>query len=205
MERIKLSLTEKRKIENTFSIFPEDYFDIEGLRSFDDIQAVKNHAFERLKLFRDRAADLYINGGMIIETLAAVQAAVRLGMDLHLFHWDREWGIYRMQTVRWKPGNIEGREPEEICLFEGRHFGMPEKSIFGKLPSEMMFDFEWQEEQARQVLLGSRQKMLELYVSGFTPACISVLNAAFDLQIGVTAMHYDNMAEEYFAQDMEVW
>lgn len=205
MECVQLALTEKRKIRGMDAIFPTEYYDIPGLKSFGDVDAVGCHAFSQMSRYKHSSVDLYVNGGMTVETLAAVQAAGRLEIALRLFQWDREQGQYRPQQVRWRPIGVGHERTEGVCLFNARHAGALEPGIFDPLPKERLFDFEWQEAWARQMLKDRRGKRLSLYLSGYTPAGISVLNAAFDLKISVTAMHYDNVSECYFPQDMEVW
>ena len=203
MGEIELALTEKRKIRGLKSIFPEDYFDIPGVESYQDIDAVKKYARERLKEYQGKSADIYVNGGMAIETLSVLQEAGKLDISMQLMHYDSKDEIYLAQKVNWKPKVQSGRmEREMLQLCQGRHV-LQEKPVFTSLLDVQRFDFSWQEEHAEKVLKLYKGKKLEIYLSGLTPVYVSVLNAAYKLDLPVTFLHFDNDTEEYFPQVMD--
>lgn len=204
MEEIKLALTEKRKINGMGSIFPEDYFDIPGVEAYQDIDAVKRYAGNRLKNYEGKTADIYVNGGMAIETLSVIQAAGELGISLRFMHYDLKEEMYLPQKLDWKPRPYAGkRERELFQLCQGRH-NLREKPIFRNLSDEQIYDFQWQENHAEEVLKQCPGKELDIYLSGLTPVFISVLNAAYKLKLPVIFWHFDNDTEEYFPQAMDV-
>lgn len=203
---VRLALTELRKMNCDGYIFPADYYDIPGVECFRDLEAVKRHAFEKLKSYQAETADVYLNGGMSMETLAVIQAAARLDIRLNLWHYDREGETYVCQKLCWKPavrGGEEKEAGEEMFLCRGRHWSPEEKSVFSVIPADKIFDFQWQEEQAGEALKGSRGKKVGICVSGLTSAMVSVLNAAAKEEVSVVCLHYDYDTEEYFPQDMD--
>ena len=82
MGNIKIALTEKRKTECDISIFPKEYYDISELCGFQDIHAVRNHAYRVLEPYTGQQVDIILNGGMSIEILCVVQVAAKLNITL---------------------------------------------------------------------------------------------------------------------------
>lgn len=203
---MRLALTERRKMECDGYLFPSDYYDIPGVEEFQDLEAVREYACEKLSPYRGEAVDLYLNGGLTIETLTAIWAARKLDISLALWHYDREKDRYVRQELKWRPvpaGRGAKEAAEAIYLCRGRHWGSEENCIFDAIPQDRIFDFQWQEEQAEEVLRDYSHKKIAVYVSGLTSAAVSVLNAAAKEQVSVLWMHHDYDREEYFPQSME--
>lgn len=203
----RLALTEKRRIDCDGYIFPAEYYDIPGLEDFQDLRSVKDMAFGKLKEYGGQHIDIYLNGGMSIEILAVIQAAAKLDIHIALWEYDCQEKIYVRQEIRWKPADHRGQtgreKGEAVFLCQGRHWNPKQKSVFGLIPAEKIFDFKWQEQQAEEFLEEYRGGAIKIYLSGLTAACISVLNAAYKKDVSVTWLHYNYDMEEYFEQNME--
>ena len=89
----RLALTERRRMDCDGYLFPADYYEIPGVEEFQDVEAVRIHALEKLKSCEKKLVDLYLNGGLSIEVLAAIQAAARLDIRLNMWHYDCERNI----------------------------------------------------------------------------------------------------------------
>lgn len=202
----RLALTERRRMDCDGYLFPADYYEIPGVEEFQNVEAVRNHAFEKLKSCEKGLVDLYLNGGLSVEVLAVIQAAARLDIRLNMWHYDCEREIYFCQPLRWKPvshGDEMEKAEEEIVLCQGRHWGREKKSVFAEIPVDKLFDFQWQEERAREFLKVWRNKKIRIYLSGLTSAFVSVLNAASQENVSIVWLHYDYDTEDYFPQDMD--
>ncbi len=202
----RLALTERRRMDCDGYLFPADYYEIPDVEEFQDIEAVRNHAFEKLKSYEKEPVDLYLNGGLSVEVLVAIQAAARLDIRLNMWHYDCEREIYFCQPLCWKPipgGNEKETTEEEIVLCQGRHWGAEKKSVFPEIPAEKLFDFQWQEKKAREFLKVWRNQKIRIYLSGLTSAFVSVLNAASQENVSIVWLHYDYDTEDYFPQDMD--
>ncbi len=201
----KISLVKKNSLESFDSgIFPEEYYDIPGVCEYRDIESVKNYACDKLQIYRNQPVELYINGGMAIELLAALQAAAILEMEITVCHRDFDTGVYYQQPVTWRPGDCAVSASETLfALCNGRHVTAAKKFVFEKVPTERLFDFKWQEETAMQTLSPYRHKSIKIYLTGLKPLCISTLNVAYRLGISVIWLHYDCDREEYFSQRMD--
>lgn len=193
MEIIQLALSEKRKMQCDSYIFPENYFDIPGAEEFGDFNAVNTYTVKKMSSYANQNADIYVNSGMSVLALAALKAGVFLNIHLRMLHYDCSRKIYLPQAVKWKPlkGKKE-KEPISIALCQRRHKGMPEKAIFDfeLLKTEQIFDYSWQEDEARKKLMPWNQGEIHVYLSGLTQLSISVLNAAYALGISVTFFHF---------------
>ena len=204
-----LALTEKRRIPCDGYIFPSEYYEIPGILHFQDLEAVRNYAFEKLKKYQGEPIDIYLNGGMSIEVLTVIQAAVKLDIKISLYHYNREKEKYICQEVLWRPVNddrgntIKEADQEAVSLCQGRHWGTERKSIFSIISDEQLFDFQWQELQAEKFLQNYEGKTAVIYLSGLTAAFVSVLNAAVKINVSIIWLHYDHDTEEYFAQNMD--
>lgn len=202
-----LALTEKRRMDCDEAIFPAEYYDIPGLTDFQDLRAVRDRAFEKLKKYEGESVDVYLNGGMSIEVLAVIQAAARLDICVTLWEYDRQKKTYVRQEVRWKPASHRERvgtgENEAVFLCQGRHWSPKHKSVFGEIPEEKVFDFRWQEQRAGEFIKEYRGGVIKIYLSGLTAAFISVLNAAQREDVSVIWLHYNYDTEEYFEQKMD--
>ena len=205
MSRVNLSLSSKRKTQCENAIFPADYYDIPGLQGYEDLEAVRSCALYSLRPYEHEAVNIYVNAGLAIETLTAIQAAGMLNIDLILFQWNRKTGNYMEQKVLWKPGvgKSKNEETEDFSLCDKRHYGMKGTFLFPDILQDQLFDFDWQMEHVRRILVKYQGRAIRLYLSGFTPAYVSVLNVAYEFKIAVTAMHYNCDTENYFPQDME--
>ena len=64
----RLALTERRKMDCDGYLFPADYYEIPGVEEFQNVEAVRNHAFEKLKSCEKGLVDLYLNGGLSVES-----------------------------------------------------------------------------------------------------------------------------------------
>lgn len=205
MSRVNLSLSSKRKTQCENAIFPADYYDIPGLQGYEDLDAVRSCALSSLRQYENNAVNIYVNGGLAIETLTAIQVARMLNIDLNLFQWNRRTGEYLEQKVLWKPGvgMHKDEESEDFSLCDKRHYGMKGKFLYPDILQDQLFDFDWQMEHVKKILMQYQCGAIRLYLSGFTPAYVSVLNAAYEFKIAVVAMHYNCDTENYFPQDME--
>lgn len=201
-----LALTERRQMDCDGYLFPAEYYDIPGLEDFQDLRTVKDYVLEKMKQYQGKAVNVYLNGGMTIETLTVIQAAARLDIQLNLQHYDFEKDAYVCQLLSWRPGARGGEreeEEEELVLCQGRHWGGEKRAVFQVIPADKLFDFHWQEEQAGEVLKTWSGKKLKICVSGLTSAAVSVMNAAARVGVSVVWLHYDYDTEEYFPQDMD--
>lgn len=204
MKIIQLALSEKRKMQCESYIFPENYFDISGVEEFGDFNAVKVYAVEKMSPYANQNVDIYVNSGMSVLALAALQAGISLNTHLRMLNYDCSRKIYLPQTVKWKPlMRKKEKEPFSIALCQRRHKGMPEEAIFEPLNDEQLFDYLWQEEEAKKKLASWSQGEIYVYLSGLTQLSVSVLNAAYSLGISVTFFHYDHDNEDYLPQKMD--
>ncbi|MCD7882604.1 MAG: hypothetical protein LUI87_02680 [Lachnospiraceae bacterium] len=190
------------------SIFPDDYYRIPGVRCYQDVDAARRYAYERMLTYRGQTVELYVNGGMAVELLLALQAAVKLSIKVIVCHRDNSTHEFCRQQLIWKPVDPDdcGAGKEEgpsLSLCGERHFGMSDTAIFKNVPSECVLDFAWQEKCAREALTPYSHKKVSIAVTGLKPLLISVLNVACDLDIQITWLHYDSDREEYFAQPMD--
>lgn len=201
----RLALTEKRRMDVDGYIFPEDYYDIPELKGFQDAGAVMRHAERKLTVYAGGAVDLYLNGGMSIETLACVQAASRLHIHLNILHHDKVRDQYVIQEIRWRPrsGFMDQEPVETLGLCQGRHAGLAKKMIYETIPNERIFDFIWLEQKAAASLVGYRGRNVRVCISGLSSAYLSALNVAADLGIRIIWLHYDYSTEDYFPQEID--
>lgn len=197
---IQLGLADNGRGRYSSYVFPAEYYDIPGLADFQDIHSVQTHAVKELEPYRNMPVEIYVNSGMTIELLAVIWAADRLNISLRVMHYDRSRGIYIPQQVTWKRSKFPASEQEAYILCKGRHNGMKGKPLFEPLSEEKMFDFIWQQEHAKKVLSEGKRRTICLYISGLTSLCVSVLNAAHELDLPVVAFHYNYDTEEYFPQ-----
>lgn len=203
MKTVKLALTEKRKMNCDAYIFPEEYFDIPGVEEFSDLDAVVQHAAEALEPYENQDVELYVNGGLTSEVLAVIQAAADKNIKVRIMHYDRDRQEYRPQQVVWtKKKHREISKSVVLNLCEGRHI-MPGESIFGRIPSEKIMDFSWQEKFAEEYLSTYEDTELRIYLSGLSQLAVSTLNAAGALGLPVVFFHYNYDTEDYFPQNMQ--
>lgn len=202
---IRVALTEKRRIDVESYIFPEDYYDIPDLKGFQDVEAVEKCAELKLAAYAGGFVDLYLNGGMAIETLACVQAAGRLHIHLNILHHDKIQDQYVAQEIRWRPRTVSmDQESVEIFgLCRGRHAGLGKRMIYEAIPDERIFDYVWLEQRAAEALKAHRGRSVKVCISGLSSAYLSVLNVAADLGIRIIWLHYDYSTENYFLQQID--
>lgn len=202
---VRLALTEKRRMDVEDYIFPEDYYNIPDLRGFQDIDAVTWHAEKKLSAYAGKCVELYLNGGMAIETLACVHAASRWNIHLNILHHDRERDLYVVQEIRWRPqvSSVDREPVETLGLCRGRHAGLGKRMIFETIPDERIFDFAWLERKAAAALEGYCGRSVKVCVSGLSSAYLSALNVAADLGIRIVWLHYDFSTEDYFPQEID--
>lgn len=92
----------------------------------------------------------------------------------------------------------------EVALCEARHEGLPEESIF---PNTLKFDFKELENYADAFCIDNRpqedeNKIVVVYVTGFTPALTTLLKAANKYGVSMVLMHFDRDKNNYVPQ---VW
>ena len=202
---VRLALTEKRRMNVEGYIFPEDYYDIPGLKNFQDTNAVMRYAERKLTVYAGEDVDLYLNGGMSIETLACVQAAGRLHIHLNILHHDKVRDQYVAQEIRWQPRTafMDQESVETLGLCQGRHTGLGRKMIYQAIPNERIFDFIWLERKAAASLMEYRGRNVRVCISGLSSAYLSALNVSADLRIRIIWLHYDYSTEDYFPQEID--
>lgn len=202
---MKIALTELRLInEDCLYLYPVDLYDIEGIKSYDDLKTLRQYTEKCLKPYREQKADIYINAGVLTEKLMAIQVADEYNMDVSVWHRNNMDGIYSPQQLRKKEERsltISG-ETVERCLCKGRHGDITVPAIFQQIPEERILDFEWMQQRADEELKMIRGKHLKLYATGLTQLLVSVWNAARKYGIGLEVLHYNADTEQYFSQKL---
>ena len=201
---VRLALTEKRRMDVDGYIFPADYYDIPALKDFQDTDAVMRHAENKLSIYVGGEVNLYLNGGMSIETLACVLAAGRLHIQLNILHFDKVQDRYVVQKIRWRPQPLfaDTGNAETLGLCRGRHTGPGKRMIYEAIPDNKIFDFAWLEQMAAASLAEYRGRTVKVCISGLSSAYLSALNVAYDLRIRIIWLHYDYSTEDYFPQEI---
>lgn len=204
MEMIRVGLTSMRLVECELYLYPAELYDIDGLERYDDLETLYRYAYERLKKYYKKEVGLYINGGLLIEVLTAMLAAENLDIVLHIFHWNRETGVYMEQKIRARMDMEQEREKETVerSLCSKRHFAIKAIPIFEEIPKERVMDFEWMQCQADSQLEQLAGERIKLYASGLTQALISVWNAAKKYSVELEVLHYNIDTEDYFIQKL---
>jgi hypothetical protein len=204
MARIKLGLSSRRKILCDSYIFPDDYYDIPNVSQFEDLPAARQYATLQMKPYRNQDVDIYVNAGLSMELLLALQVAVKLNMNLRIMYYNLNKQIYIPQNVIWKSSisNCEYNNIYEtfvLCL--GRH-NIDKPPLFKQISENEIFDFSLQENLAYSILSKCIGDNIQIYVTGLTQLMISTLNAAFKAQKKITFLHYNYDTEDYFPQIM---
>lgn len=199
---IKIALTKKNPIQCDLYLYPSELYDIEGMEQYDDLKTLHSYAYKRLERYKGKEIGLYINGGLLIEILIAIQVMEELNCLVHVFHWNRETDMYTEQKIRQIEQSelIPSKEVVKRCLCSGRHFDLNIPPIFEKILKNQVMDFEWMQKEADFQLEQLKGKQLSLYMTGLTPAVISVWNAARKYFIPLEVFHYNIDTEEYFSQ-----
>lgn len=201
-ERVTLGLTSARPVECDFYLYPAQLYNIDGFEEYDDLDTLKRYTHKKLKHLYGREVNLYINGGLLIEILMVILVAEELEMKLHIFHHNRQNGIYCEQELKKRTKKSATNEVVERSLCSGRHFELTADPIFHEIPVEKIMDFEWMQQIANEELEKLSGKKLKVYITGFTPAMISVWNAAQKYFIELEVLHYNKDTENYFAQKL---
>ena len=203
METVQIGLADNGRGRYSSYIFPEDYYEIPGVNEFQDTQAARSWAVEKLTPYKGQKIDLYVTVGLLIELLAALSAAAELNIEVSAWHYDKFKKIYIPQNVQWKGTGHRFDDREDYILCAGRHRGMKGTVIFEQVPDDKLFDFSWQKDHAKAVLSQVSGRTVYLYLSGLSSICISTLNAAYELGLPVVPLHYDYDSEEFFPQELE--
>lgn len=203
-EKMKIGLSQYRKIDCDSYIFPSNIYEIEGIKRYSDLEAIQKFAINKLKLFKNEQIDIYLNTKLSTELLCVIQAAVKLGISVTIYHRDRVSGKYYPQELRWRPVKIEEEEKEKRwTLCRRRHIISEKNCIYEEVPEKRLFDFIWMDQRAKEMLSPYKGWKIEVYATGLSALMISVLNIAYELNISVNFLHYDEDEEEYFLQNMD--
>ena len=141
---VNLALTTMRKVACEKYIFPDDYFDIPGIKDFEDLETVRTYVVGQMEEYAGENVEIYLNGGMAIEILSVLQAADKLNISMDILHYNKTEGIYIPQKVSWRSRKeTDERECVMLDLCKGRHGNQGERAVFDMVPEEKLFDFEF--------------------------------------------------------------
>lgn len=199
-----LGLSKKRIIECDDYIFPAEYFDIPGIKGFDDFDSVDRYCNEKMNGISDDDITILVNAGLTLELLAAVKSGTLAGKKISVGIYNKSSGVFEIinSCNALIKDSAEYCSKESMLLCNGRHVVDCGKYIYDVISDEDLYRFEFLEEQAYSKLYAYRGECISVYVTGLSQLVICTLKAAARLDINIVWLHYNHDTEEYVKQVM---
>lgn len=190
-------------------LLPRDIFDIEGYSSenIDDTGLIDEYIRQSLSDIQNgQAIELFINYGFTRALVSTLNIVFEKNLDCGIHIYNNDIKDY-MEFGRLKKHNkikkdVDNTFAASFQLIDRRWKKVLEKSVKpvftgGQIDVLHMFDADYMNQVAYDVLKDYSGKKIYLYITGLKQALIACVNAARKLDIHMTLKHYNPDDESY--------